>query len=77
MKKDIGDRVCLAGNIDLDLLAIGTPDQVKAVVHRLAATCGEGGGYMLSSSNSIPEWAKLENFLAMGEALQEFNRFKF
>ena len=32
---------------------------------------------MLSSSNSIPDWAKLENFLAMGEAIQEFNRSKF
>ena len=77
LKKDIGDRVCLAGNLDLELLAIGTPDQVRAEVYRLAETCGEGGGYMLSSSNSIPDWAKPENFLAMGEALQQFNNFKF
>jgi uroporphyrinogen-III decarboxylase len=76
LKKEIGDRVFLAGNVNLDILARGTPAQVKAEVRWLAELCGKGGGYMLSSSNSIADWLKLENFLAMGEALQEFNKSK-
>jgi uroporphyrinogen-III decarboxylase len=73
LKKEIGDRVCLMGNVDLHILANGTEKQVKEEVFHLANICGQGGGYMLSSSNSITDWVKAENMIAMGEAIKDFN----
>jgi uroporphyrinogen-III decarboxylase len=73
LKKEIGDRVCLMGNVDLHLLANGTGKQVEEEVFHLARICGREGGYMLSSSNSITDWVKPENMVAMGEAIKDFN----
>jgi uroporphyrinogen decarboxylase len=73
MKRQIGDRVCLLGNLDVDLLASASADLVRSEVFRLARGLSSGGGYVLSSSNSLVKWAKRENVMAMGEALRQFN----
>ncbi len=63
-----GDRVCLAGNVSLVTLGRGTPEQVSAEAEGLVRDLGEGGGYMLSSSNSIASYVPAENALALGRA---------
>ena len=75
LKQRYGDRLALVGNIDVDLLAQGTPDQIRQQVRERIAQLGPGYGYLLSSSNSITEYCQPENVWAMLEALAEYGRY--
>jgi len=72
VKRRFGDRLCLLGHVDVDLLSRGTTDEVRALVRRNIRIAGSNGGYCVGSSNSIPEYVKYENYLAMLEAAREF-----
>jgi len=65
VKRRYGDRLCLIGNVEVDLLARGTPDQVREEVRRLLREVAPGGGYCLGSSNTITYYVKPENYVAM------------
>jgi uroporphyrinogen decarboxylase len=67
IKEEYGDRLCLAGNVSNELLQRGTTAQVEARVKELLRQVAPGGGYCLGSGNSVPEWARYENFMAMRE----------
>jgi len=75
MKERYGHRVCLVGNVSVDALSRGTPDEVRAQVRECIATAGPGGSYMISSSNSIPSYARPENVQAMAEAIREYGAY--
>ncbi|MBD3306855.1 hypothetical protein GF339_10535 [candidate division KSB3 bacterium] len=76
VKQQWGDSLCLIGNINLDsTLTLGTPDDVRAEVYERIRTIGPGGGYMVSSSNSVPEYVPFENMQAMFDATLEFGRY--
>jgi len=54
LKCRFGDRLAFVGNIDVQVLAAGDREAVRAeVLHKLAA--GRGGGYILQSDHSIPD----------------------
>jgi uroporphyrinogen decarboxylase len=73
LKQEIGQRVCLVGNIDLHYtLTQGTPAEVDAEVRRRIEVVGKGGGYMISSANSITSYCKVENLRAMVEAIRRY-----
>jgi uroporphyrinogen decarboxylase len=73
LKLDYGHRVCLVGNIDLHYtLTRGTPAEVEAEVRDRIEHVGRGGGYIVSSSNSITSYCKLENILAMRDAVVRY-----
>lgn len=73
VKRDYGQRVCLIGNIDLNYtLTRGTPAEVDAEVKQRIETIGKGGGYMISSANSITSYCKVENVWAMVEAIRHY-----
>lgn len=67
VKAEWGRRLCLMGNIDVDLLARGTPDQVAAAVRRNIDTLGRQGGYCVGSANSVTYYVPLRNFVTMIE----------
>ncbi|GAB4322298.1 MAG: hypothetical protein Kow0059_17310 [Candidatus Sumerlaeia bacterium] len=71
VKDRYGDRLCVCGNIDVDLLARGTPDDVRALVIERLETLAPRGGYCLGSSNSVPDYCRLENYLAMVQAVHD------
>jgi hypothetical protein len=73
LKRDIGHRVCLAGNLDMNIIAGGTPEEIRREVRWLFEQVGSGGGWMLSSSNSIDSGARPENVRAMGKAVRELS----
>jgi len=76
LKRDIGDRVCLIGNIDLGYtLTRGTPDEVRAEVRQRIHDCAPGGGYMVGSSNTVTNYVPIENFRAMIDAAFEFGAY--
>ena len=76
VKQLVGDRVCLVGNIDCaHLLPHGTVEQVREAVRQAIADAAAGGGYMLSSSNSIHSSCNAANFVAMIRAAHEFGGY--
>jgi uroporphyrinogen decarboxylase len=76
LKRDYGDRLCLIGNIDLHYtLTRGTPEEVEDEVRRRIEIVGKGGGYMISSANSITFYCKIENVWAMAEAIRKYGAY--
>jgi uroporphyrinogen decarboxylase len=75
VKKAYGDRVCVCGNVDVNLLGMGTEQQVVNEVKGLIRDLAPGGGYMVSSGNSVPAYAKPENALAMGRAVRKYGKY--
>lgn len=76
VKRDWGDRLCVMGNIDCSfLLPFGTPEEVRASVRETIDAVAPGGGYIISSSNTIHPGCKPENYIAMVEAAREFGRY--
>ncbi|MBI5606148.1 MAG: hypothetical protein HY879_22665 [Deltaproteobacteria bacterium] len=66
VKKDYGDRLILAGNIDCGVaLCQENLDLVRAEVNRCMEQAKEGGGYILSDSNSIHSGCSPEAVLEM------------
>jgi uroporphyrinogen decarboxylase len=65
VQERVGDRICLLGNVSNELLAEGTPQDIEEVTRRRLKRLAPGGGYCLGSGNSVPSWARLENYQAM------------
>jgi uroporphyrinogen decarboxylase len=66
-----GGRVSFAGAVDLQqLLALGTPAQVRDAVQRLIEQLGRrfGGGYIVGPANVLTPDIPLENLAALFEA---------
>jgi uroporphyrinogen decarboxylase len=56
VKKKVGDKLCLSGNIDTRyILYKATKQEVEAAVLDAIKAMGEGGGYILSPANFHPE----------------------
>jgi len=72
VKRRYGDRLCLIGHVDVDMLARGTREQVRAQVRKNIAEAWTGTGYCAGSGNSIPEYVNFDNYMAMLEAVREF-----
>lgn len=72
LKCAYGDRIALHGNIDLNLLAFGTREEIAEDVARHIAGLAAGGGYVCASSHNITEAIPVENFFAMRDAVHAF-----
>jgi uroporphyrinogen decarboxylase len=69
-------KLALIGNINIDYpLATGTPEDVKDEVRERIAALAPEGGYIVGSSNSIPPWIPVENYVAMIEATFNYGRY--
>jgi uroporphyrinogen decarboxylase len=76
VKRLVGDKVCLSGNIDCcRLLPFGTREEVAEAVRQAIADAGAGGGFILSSSNSIHSSCKAENFVEMVRACHTYGSY--
>lgn len=76
MKKRYGSRVCLLGNVDLNLLGMGTEDEVDEEVRGLIRDVGPGGGYVVTSGNSLAGYVKPENAMALSKAVQRYGEYQ-
>ena len=63
----------MLGGVDVHLLATGSAAEIKARVRQILEHCALRGGYAAGSGNSIPNYVAPENYLAMIEAVTEFN----
>jgi uroporphyrinogen decarboxylase len=77
IKAQWGERIAVAGGIDLKgALCMGQPEDVKAEVREKTADLAPGGGWLLGSSNSIPDFVPVENYRALLSASLEYGRHK-
>ena len=75
MKQRYGDRLCLLGNVDLNLLGIGTLEEVENEVSGLIRDIGPGGGYVVTSGNSLAGYLRPENVVRLSESVQKYGRY--
>ena len=75
LKQKRGKDFCLIGNVDVDLLARGSKNQIENEVKRLLEFVAPGGGYCLGSGNTVPEYVPYENYLAMIETAHRFSKY--
>ena len=75
VKRAYAGRVCLFGNVEMDLLGRGAPDAVEAEVRELIRDVAPGGGYVLTSGNSLASYLRPENILAMTRAVQQYGHY--
>lgn len=76
LKKRVKGRLCLLGNIDLSYtLTRGTPQEVAEEVKLRLREVAPGGGYCLGSSNSVPEYVPLANYLAMRDTALKYGGY--
>ena len=65
-KRRIGDRICLAGNVDpVSILTLADPERVRAESLACIKAASVGGGFILTSGCDIPPTVPLENLQAM------------
>jgi uroporphyrinogen decarboxylase len=76
IKHEYGDRVAIIGNIDCgELLCQASTDEVRRVTRATIEVAAPGGGFCLSSSNSIHSSVKPENYFAMVETLRQYGHY--
>ena len=70
VKRLYGDRLVFSGNLDMNVIGLGTTQDIEKGVRSLFETVGANGRWILSSSNSIDKGANIENVIAMGETIK-------
>lgn len=75
VKREYGDRLCLIGNVDLNTLTIGSVEDVEAEVRGLIRDVAPGGGYILSSGNSLAAYLEPANVIGMRDTLDRWGRY--
>ena len=75
VKKRVGNKLAVMGNIHTDLLNRGTPDEVRELTKKTIREIAPGGGFAIGSGNSVPEWARFENYQAMRETALKFGNY--
>ncbi len=76
VKAHCAGRAAVLGNIDcIGVLVDGTTDDVDEYVKQTIRVAAPGGGYILSSSNSIHPDVKPENFIAMTKAAKKYGAY--
>jgi len=75
VKKKVGDKLCLLGNIDVAHdLTYGTKDEVFKSVEYAIKVAGPGGGYIVSAANMHPA-VKVPNLKWMIEATHKYGNY--
>jgi len=76
VKREYGDKICLMGNVNCaGNLVFGNKNEVIEEVKKCLEIGAPGGGYIISSSNSIHRSVNPENYEAMLEAIKKYGKY--
>jgi uroporphyrinogen decarboxylase len=76
VKEKFGHRIALKGNVDcVNTLTTGTTEEVIQETKEALLKGAPGGGYILSSSNSIHSGVNPQNYLTMLQTLEEYGGY--
>jgi MtaA/CmuA family methyltransferase len=76
LKEKASGATCLLGNIDTNLLALGTPEEVDAACHELIDICKPGGGFILGPGCAMAPSTPAENIHALVESAKKWGRYR-
>jgi uroporphyrinogen-III decarboxylase len=68
----VGHKFCLSGGIPNDLLAFGTPDEVRDCCKKVIDGVAGDGGYIMDASAIMQNDTQIENLKAMTEFTREY-----
>ena len=72
LKRNYGDKLTFYGGVDCqEILAAGTPDNVRKNVHDTVSILGKNGGLILSPIN-VMDNVPLENLKALIDSINEY-----
>ncbi len=71
-----GDKICVMGNVDSgETLVQGSTSDVQLQVKECVNDAAYGGGYIISSSDSLHGGVKTENFITMVRSAHKFGLY--
>lgn len=68
----VGEKFCLSGGIPNELLAFGTPDEVRAYCKKVIDGVARNGGYIMDAGAIMQDDTQVENLKAMTDATHEY-----
>jgi uroporphyrinogen decarboxylase len=71
VKAQMGNRLCLCGNVDCGELILATPEKLYDSTRSLLADCKPGGCFVLGASNAVVDMTPKENYDAVLQAWQD------
>jgi len=75
VKRLVGDKVCLAGNVNCGLLQTGTDEEVRENILYSLKHGMPGGGYIFCTSNVAFKGMPLERYMMMMELREKYGRY--
>jgi hypothetical protein len=74
-KEILGKTVCIAGNMPVSVLQVGTADDVKKITKQLIDTVGKDGGYIMAPASALDE-VNPENMKTWIEFTKEYGKYR-
>lgn len=75
LRKKLPEEVGIVGNIDMQLLSKGTPEEVEKLIVDRFEKLKPTQNYLISSSNSITDNMKVENVKKMMECIERYGYY--
>jgi len=75
VKKAVGDTICLKGNVSIETLRYGLVKEVIEETRRVISLAANGGGLLLSTTDSVHAYTPLENFRAFIRVGKEYGKY--
>jgi len=67
------DKLAFCGGIEVDTLSRGTSKEMTDLIEKYLKTIPGTCSWIAGSSNSIPDYVSLSNYLIMVKAVHDFN----
>ena len=75
VKLKLGNRMCLKGGIDPDIIRFGSMDEVICNVRSAIGAMANGGGLILSSSDSLHAYTPFENIRVLINEVKKYGTY--
>lgn len=76
LKATARGKTCLLGNIDTNLLALGTAAEVEAACRELIGICKPGGGFILGPGCAMAPVTPAENIHVLVESARKYGSYR-
>ncbi len=75
IKDRFGDKICICGNIELNLLTNGTIEEIREDVKKHLDYLKQGGGYVCGSSSGLYDGISPENYVELVKTVHECGHY--